>query len=75
MHFSPHFPALPKVGMRIFKTLGAVLLVCVAYELLGGRNPCFACIDHNCYRIGGPQLLSEHPKSSLKQRQFIGLIH
>ena len=27
MHFSFHFPALPKVGMRIFKTLGAVLLV------------------------------------------------
>lgn len=30
--------------MRIFKTLGAVLLVCAAYGLLGGRNPCFACI-------------------------------
>ena len=44
MHFSFHFPALPKVGMRIFKTLGAVLLVCAAYGLLGGRNPCFACI-------------------------------
>ena len=25
--------------MRIFKTLGAVLLVCAAYGLLGGRNP------------------------------------
>ena len=44
MHFSFHFPALPKVGMRIFKALGAVLLVCAAYGLLGGRNPCFACI-------------------------------
>ena len=30
--------------MRIFKTLGAVLLVCAAYGQLGGRNPCFACI-------------------------------
>ena len=66
MHFSFHFPALPKVGMRIFKTLGAVLLVCAAYGLLGGRNPCFACIGavfgmdnsmENSLRTGGNRLI------------------
>ncbi|MFQ8831765.1 MAG: hypothetical protein ACLR7U_01935 [Ruthenibacterium lactatiformans] len=31
------------MGMRIFKTLGAVLLVCAAYGLLGGRT-LLACI-------------------------------
>ncbi len=35
----------PRVGRRVLKTLLAVLLVTVVYEyLLGGRNPCFACI-------------------------------
>ena len=35
----------PHVGLRIWKTLGSVLLVALLYEYaLGGRNPCFACI-------------------------------
>lgn len=36
---------LPKVGMRVVKTCLSCLLVALIYEyLLGGRNPCFACI-------------------------------
>ena len=36
---------LPPVGMRIFKTVLSCLLVALIYKyLLGGRNPCFACI-------------------------------
>ncbi len=35
----------PKVGMRIYKTLTSVLIVALVYDyVLGGRNPCFACI-------------------------------
>ena len=43
---------LPKIGMRVFKTLLSVLLVALTYDyLLGGRNPCFACIGA-VYAIG-----------------------
>lgn len=36
---------LPRVGMRIVKTVLSCLVVALIYEyLLGGRNPCFACI-------------------------------
>lgn len=36
---------LPRVGMRIVKTLVSCLAVALVYQyLLGGRNPCFACI-------------------------------
>jgi uncharacterized membrane protein YgaE (UPF0421/DUF939 family) len=36
---------LPPVGKRILKTLVSCLAVCLVYEyVLGGRNPCFACI-------------------------------
>lgn len=36
---------LPKVGMRIVKTCLSCLIVALIYKyLLGGRNPCFACI-------------------------------
>lgn len=36
---------LPKVGLRVVKTCISCLIVAVIYEyLLGGRNPCFACI-------------------------------
>ena len=39
------FFRLPHVGMRIIKTVFSCLLVALVYEfLLGGRNPCFACI-------------------------------
>lgn len=39
------FFRLPQVGMRIGKTVLSCLLVALVYEyLLGGRNPCFACI-------------------------------
>ena len=44
MEESKHFH-LPKIGMRVVKTLLSVLLVTVTYDyLLGGRNACFACI-------------------------------
>lgn len=36
---------LPKVGLRVVKTCISCLIVAVIYEyVLGGRNPCFACI-------------------------------
>ena len=36
---------LPKIGMRIIKTLISCLIVALVYHyLLDGRNPCFACI-------------------------------
>jgi uncharacterized membrane protein YgaE (UPF0421/DUF939 family) len=43
---------IPKIGMRVFKTLLSVLLVALTYDyILGGRNPCFACIGA-VYAIG-----------------------
>ncbi len=43
---------LPKVGLRVYKTLLSVLLVALTYDyILGGRNPCFACIGA-VYAIG-----------------------
>lgn len=39
------FFRLPQVGLRVVKTVLSCLLVALVYEyLLGGRNPCFACI-------------------------------
>lgn len=44
MHAAEHHH-LPKIGMRVVKTLISVVLVTLTYDyLLGGRNPCFACI-------------------------------
>lgn len=35
----------PHVGKRVYKTCGSALIVALIYQyLLGGRNPCFACI-------------------------------
>lgn len=43
---------LPKVGMRVYKTLLSVLLVVLTYNyILVGRNPCFACIGA-VYAVG-----------------------
>ncbi len=40
-----HALHLPHVGLRIVKTLVSCLAVALVYQyLLGGRNPCFACI-------------------------------
>lgn len=40
-----HSLHLPHVGLRIVKTLVSCLAVALVYQyLLGGRNPCFACI-------------------------------
>lgn len=40
-----HSHRLPHVGLRIVKTLVSCLAVALVYQyLLGGRNPCFACI-------------------------------
>lgn len=39
------FFRFPQVGLRVVKTVLSCLLVALVYEyLLGGRNPCFACI-------------------------------
>ena len=39
------FFRLPQVGLRVVKTVLSCLLVALVYEyVLGGRNPCFACI-------------------------------
>ena len=36
---------LPRVGLRVVKTVASCLIVALIYQyLLGGRNPCFACI-------------------------------
>lgn len=35
----------PKIGMRVIKSCASALVVALIYQyVLGGRNPCFACI-------------------------------
>ena len=35
----------PPIGKRVYKTCLSVLIVALVYHyVLGGRNPCFACI-------------------------------